>query len=132
MPANVTINDQRWQFIAGNKYFVLGTLRFSGTYVTGGIPLSFTDIRNPIPVGAALVKATRAPFYASIPNSGTYSFGYLTPAQQAPIADPPITTNMDINNGLLQIFSAGAELAGAASLASLPLVTGLFIFQGTE
>jgi len=141
MPAFVTINDDRWQFIAGNKYFVIGTIRMTGNYVAGGIPLSFKDTRNPIPVGASLIKASRAPFFADItPDAAGNQYNYLTPSEILGI-DPPNTVGTagrpmgqpvtDINDGKLVIRNAaGTEITGA--LPSGAATTGLFIFQGME
>jgi hypothetical protein len=132
MPANVELNDFRWQFRAGDKYFIIGSIVFSGTYTTGGVTLSFTDPRSPLPTNAALVKASRAPWIGIVPNDASgLEYVYITPSQVSNTV-PPNTTNADINNGLLKIFGAtGTELAAAAALPTVP-VLGLFIFQGME
>jgi hypothetical protein len=147
MPANVTVNDFRWQFIAGDKYWVIGTIRFSGNYTAGGTQLLFTDPRNPMPTSAATVKASRAPWFALIaPAANGSQFIYQSPSQlQTPPLDPPNTVGTvgrqnattfvsepsDINDGKLLVFSAaGVEYAGP--MGAFPLVTGLFIFQGME
>jgi hypothetical protein len=155
MPAMVTVNDFRWQFIAGDKYWVIGRIRLSGNYVTGGIPLSFEDTRNRfpnpgvpfnintmMPDGAGLVKATRAPWFTIIERDSTgNSFAFITPSQIHNI-DPPNTVGTagianptmgqtDINTGLLKIFTAaGTELPAGSVLNTF--VDGLFIFQGME
>jgi hypothetical protein len=143
MPANVTVNDFRWQFIAGDKYWVIGTIRFSGNYTAGGTQLLFTDPRNPMPTSAATVKAARAPWFAIIaPAANGSQFIYQSPSQlQTPPLDPPNTTGTagipvptdrtDVNDGKLLVFSAaGVEYAGP--MGGFPLVQGLFIFQGME
>jgi hypothetical protein len=152
MPVNVTVNDDRWQFIAGNKYWVIGTLRIDGSYVTGGIPVAFTP--NPFPPpsgiyrdpGPGTIKASRAPWFAVIPGIKGYTFNYISPSQRLSI-DPPNTVGTtgrenattfvsepsDINDGLLQIFSGADELQDTQDLErAIPPTTGLFIFQGME
>jgi hypothetical protein len=151
MPVNVTLNDDRWQFIAGDKYWVIGTLRFTGTYVTGGVPVAFTPVPFPPPSGIyrdpgpGTIKASRAPWFAIISSPG---FQYITPSMRTtPITDPPNTVGTtgrpnatvfisepsDINDGLLKMTTAaGAELASGADISTTAPVTGLFIFQGME
>jgi hypothetical protein len=155
MPVNVSVNDDRWQFIAGDKYWVLGTLRFSGNYTAGGVNVIFTpppgNPPNPVPSpgagyrdpGPGTIKSSRAPWFAVIPSgaNGT-SYTYLTPSVLNGI-DPPNTVGTasranavvftseptDINDGKLVIRNAaGAEVSG--DMSSYPAITGLFLFQG--
>lgn len=137
MPANVQLNDFRWQFIAGDKYWIIGSIVFSGTYVVGGIPVLFQPLANPVPGNQALVKASRAPWFAVIPgDSSGNSYVYITPSQLNNI-NPPNTVGTstggtsDVNGGVLQMYNAGAQLAAGDALPTTP-VSGLFIFQGME
>jgi hypothetical protein len=135
MPAFVTVNDDRWQFIAGNKYFVIGNVMFTGTYTTGGIPLLFQDQRNPKPTGSGSLKASRAPWFAIFmfgPYGGGNMWEYRTPSDIS-LTFPPITTAGDINNGLLVgRLPNGTEFTNGLDMTTFSPVTGLFIFQGME
>ena len=114
MPANVQITDDRYQFIAGNKYWVIGSVVMTGTYVTGGIPISFTDGRNPKPVGSGTLKASRPPWWSSIGPDGSGNTYTYTPTTGVKILGP-----------------GGVELTNGAALPATP-VNALFIFQGME
>ena len=148
MPANVIVNDDRWQFIAGNKYWVIAKIVLSGTYVTGGIPFSFDDPTevppNILPPPRGLVKASRAPWFAVIQNDSSGNvYSYITPSERFGI-DPPNTVGTvgpdgtlvvggpigDRDNGLLKITSGGTEVANGTALTATTY--GLFIFQGME
>jgi hypothetical protein len=149
MPAHVTVNDDRWQFIAGNKYWVIGTIEFSGNYETGGIPVTFTPSPPP-PIGElrqppeGTIKASRAPWFSIISNAAGRTFSYISPAHIfGNFGFPTINTVgtagrtdisdiSDINRGLLQASSGGTEVANNTNMSAWPKTTGLFIFQGME
>jgi hypothetical protein len=161
MPVNVSINDDRWQFIAGDKYWVIGTLRFSGIYTTGGTPVIFVPpAGNPPTVipgpgagyrdpGPGTIKASRAPWFAIIPASPAGgNFVYQSPSSLTnPITDPPNTVGTtgrpnattfvsqpsDINDGKLLVFSSGGiEIPNNTSMTGWSTAIGLFLFQGME
>jgi hypothetical protein len=107
MPATVTVNDFRWQFIAGDKYWLIGALRLSGAYVQGGIDVTFEDTRarfaSQLPAGtpinvntmmpdsAGTVKATRQPWFAVfMPDAEGRQFLFRTKSSQLG-QDPPNT-----------------------------------------
>jgi hypothetical protein len=107
MPAMVTVNDFRWQFIAGDKYWLIGAVRLSGAYVTGGVDVSFEDTRDRFPFpssppapfnintmlpdGAGTVKATRQPWFAIfMPGPNGEQFSFRTKSAQLG-QDPPNT-----------------------------------------
>jgi hypothetical protein len=103
--ATVTITDERYTWIEGNKYIVLGNIAISAspaTYTTGGIVCS---LLNP------LVKAGRTPVFVQVQGQGVGTTGTLFVYVYVPGADA--------SSGLLKIFSGGAgSAAGLAEFTS--------------
>jgi hypothetical protein len=82
--ATISIPDQRSTWVAGNKYFVRGTITIDAnpaTYTAGGILMSLL---------ASLVKASRTPVAVSVSGLTGYIFKYVK--------------GTDASNGLLKIF----------------------------
>ncbi len=82
--AVVTIPDERYSWVAGNKYFVLGTVAIDAspaTYAAGGLVMSLL---------APLVKASRAPLFVSVVGQAGYIYRYVP--------------GTDASNGKLMIF----------------------------
>lgn len=125
--ALVSLTDERNSWVAGNKYFVVGTLSVSAstaTYVTGGIPCNFF-----IP----LIKATFPPLAVQIWGQGLGTTGTLFEYRYVPGADA--------SSGLLKIFTGGAGgTAGLAELTQIAIpadvsgdtITFLAIFNGMQ
>jgi hypothetical protein len=99
--AVVSVTDQRNTFVAGDKYFIVGTLAITAspaTYTLGGIVCSFLK---------ALIKASRAPIFVQIYGVGAGTTGTLFEYRYI--------LGTDASNGLLKIFSGGSgSTAGLA------------------
>jgi hypothetical protein len=99
--ATVSFTDERNSWVAGNKYFVVGTLSITAstaTYTTGGIACSLLS---------PLIKASFTPLLVRVLGIGAGTTGTLFEYRYVPGADA--------SSGLLKIFSGGA--GGAAGLA---------------
>jgi len=103
--AIVSVTDERNTWVAGNKYFVEGTIAISAspaTYTTGGIACSFF---------LPLIKATFPPLLVHIQGQGVGTTGTLFVYVYVP--------GVDASAGLLKIFSGGAgSTAGLAEFTS--------------
>lgn len=121
--ATPSIPDNRFQFSAGSKYFVVGNITISAnpaTYTTGGIACSF--------LGISEFKATRIPLIVIIKNQTGYAYEYIP--------------GVDASSGLLKIFvqdaTATNPLAEMANGTTIPAaVSGdtiqfFAIFTGME
>jgi hypothetical protein len=115
--AAVTIPDERYTWVAGNKFLIVGTIAISAspaTYVTGGIAMSLF---------LPLVKATLTPIIVVIQGINGYIYKYVAGA--------------DASTGLLKIFVqdgvSGNPLAEMANATAIPAaVSGDTInFQAT-
>jgi hypothetical protein len=107
--ATVSLTDERNTWVAGNKYFVVGTLSISpstATYTTGGIACSLLT---------PLIKATRTPLSVRVWGRGLGTTGTLFIYQYIP--------GVDASSGLLKIFSGGA--GGAAGLSEFTSVAAI-------
>lgn len=124
--ALVSLTDERSSWVAGNKYFVAGSIAISAspaTYTTGGIACSFF-----IP----LIKATFAPLFVNVNANGSGTTGTLFTYVYIPGADA--------SAGLLKIFTTGtatqaglAELTSGAAIpadVSTDTITFIAIFNG--
>jgi hypothetical protein len=92
--ALASIVDERYTWVAGNKYYVIGNVAISvspATYVTGGIPMNLF---------LPLVKATFAPILVRVIGQGAGTTGTLFVYVYIPGADA--------SAGLLKIFTTGA------------------------
>lgn len=107
--AIATLTDERNSWVAGNKYYAVGTLAISAspaTYVTGGIVCSFF-----IP----LIKATFTPLLVQVSGQGSGTTGTLFVYVYVPGADA--------STGLLKIFTGGAgSTAGLAEFTNLTAI----------
>lgn len=125
--AIASLTDERNSWVAGNKYFAVGTLAISAspaTYVTGGIPCNLF---------LPLIKATFAPLLVQVQGQGLGTTGTLFIYEYVPGADA--------SAGLLKIFSGGAggtgglaELTTAAIPADVSgdTITFMAIFNGMQ
>jgi hypothetical protein len=103
--ATVSVLDERSSWVAGNKYFVEGTISISAstaTYTTGGIACSFLQ---------PLIKVTRTPVLVQVQGQGVGTTGTLFEYRYVP--------GVDASAGLLKIFTGGAgSAAGLAEFTS--------------
>jgi hypothetical protein len=124
--ALASIIDERYTFVAGNKYFVFGNLAISAAsavYVTGGIAMNLF---------LPLIKATFPPIFVIVQGQGKGSGGTLFVYEYVPGADA--------SAGLLKIFTANTSGDGLAELAasSIPgdvsgdTITFMAIFNGMQ
>lgn len=126
--ATVSITDERYTWVAGNKYFVAGNIAISpspATYVTGGILMNLF---------VPLVKANAAPISMTVTGQGQGATGTVFEYRYIPGADG--------SAGLLKIFTTGtATQAGDAELtngAAIPAdvsgdtITFIAIFNGMQ
>src|SRR5271154_6769313 len=82
--ATITIPDERYTWVSGNKYTVVGQIAISpspATYTTGGIACSFF---------VPLVKASLTPVTVWVDGESGYTYKYIPGA--------------DASQGLLQIY----------------------------
>lgn len=118
--AVVSIPDNRYSFVFGNKYAVIGTLAISASpavYVTGGIAMNLFNSE---------IKASRTPVLVLVTSSGVaagtiYDYDYIAGA--------------DASAGLLKISTGGAEIAASAIPAGVSgdtTIQFIAIFQGME
>lgn len=119
--ALASLTDERSSFVAGNKYFVIGSLAISlspAVYVAGGIVMSLF---------LPLIKATFPPVLVLVQGQSGYIYVYVPGA--------------DASAGLLKIFSSNG--ASPAALAEIPasaipagvssdVITFLAIFNGMQ
>jgi hypothetical protein len=99
--ATVTLTDERNSWVAGNKYYAIGTLAISAspaTYTTGGIACSLF---------LPLIKATFTPLLVRVVGQGAGATGTLFIYVYIP--------GVDASSGLLKIFSGGAGSAAGLS-----------------
>jgi hypothetical protein len=126
--ALVSVTDERNTFVAGNKYFVVGTIAISAspaTYATGGIPMNLFQ---------PLIKATFPPLLVIVQGQGAGTTGTLFVYEYIPGADA--------SAGLLKIFTGGAGstavLAEFTNTTAIPAdvsgdtITFLAIFNGMQ
>lgn len=114
--ATVSLIDERYSWVAGNKYFVVGNIAISAapaTYTTGGIACSFS---------VPLIKATMTPILVQIQGQTGYVYQYIPGA--------------DASSGLLKILTGAAaqspltELTNSASIPAA--VSGdTIVFEAT-
>jgi len=125
MSASLTVN-QHWT--DGKRLHIVGLITLSGSYVTGGVPLSLL-VDN--------VFTTQPIVHSDVVGKGGY-YGYdigtlyeyryvAAPFQQSP-PNPP---NAFLANGLLRVYSAGTELSAGPFPAGVLNDTKFFygIFQ---
>ena len=82
--ATVTITDERYTWVSGNKYVVIGNVAIGAsplTYVTGGVTMSLL---------VPLVKASRSPILVDFNCQSGYVYQYVP--------------GTDASNGKLKIF----------------------------
>jgi hypothetical protein len=99
--AVASLTDERNTWVAGNKYFAVGTLAISAspaTYTTGGIACSLF---------LPLIKATFPPLFVRAWGQGLGATGTLFVYEYVPGADA--------SAGLLKIFTGGAGSAAGLS-----------------
>jgi hypothetical protein len=126
--ATVSITDERYTWVAGNKYFVVGNITISASpaiYTTGGIACNLF---------LPLLKATFPPILFKARGQGAGSTGTLFIYVYIPGADA--------SAGLLKIFTTGAatqdglaELTNAAAIpadVSGDTITFEAIFNGMQ
>ena len=119
--AAVSMTDERYSFVAGNKYFVVGQVAISAspaTYTQGGIAMNMF-----IP----LLKATMTPIFVIIQGQSGYVYIYIPGA--------------DASAGLLKILTGAAAQSALTELtngANIPAgvsgdtITFLAIFNGMQ
>lgn len=102
--AVVSVLDDRYTWVAGNKFYVLGTIAIDAspaTYATGGLAMNFS---------VPLIKATLAPVHVSVSGQSGYVYIYIPGA--------------DATAGLLKIFVQDAiaanPLAEMANALAIP------------
>jgi hypothetical protein len=126
--AIASLTDERNSWVAGNKYFAVGTLAISAspaTYTTGGIACNLF---------LPLLKVTFAPLFVEVNSLGSGTTGTLFEYVYIPGADA--------SAGLLKIFTTGtATQAGMAELtngAAIPadvsgdIISFFAIFNGMQ
>lgn len=100
-----SVIDERYTWVAGNKYFVVGNLAVSAspaTYTTGGIACSLF---------LPLIKATFTPIFVQVYGQGLGTTGTLFVYEYVP--------GVDASAGLLKIFTSnGAGPAGLVEFTS--------------
>lgn len=118
--ALVSLTDERNTWVAGDKYFVVGTVTISAspaTYVGGGLVMNFLT---------ALIKASRVPIAVFVYGISGYIYSYVA--------------GTDASNGLLKVFVQDAvatnpllEMANALAIPaglSGDTITFMAIFTG--
>lgn len=113
--AAVTIPDERYGWVAGNKYFIVGKINVTvspAVYVTGGIVMNFA-VPN--------VKATRTPIFVDVNGTSGYQYQYIPGA--------------DATSGLLKILTGAAAQSALTELsaAAIPAAVSsdIITFQAT-
>jgi len=102
--ATVSIPDERYTWVGGNKYYALGTVAIGAsplTYTAGGMAMSLL---------VPLIKASRTPLKVTVSGRTGYIFKYIP--------------GTDASNGLLMIFVqdavAGNPLLEMADATAIP------------
>lgn len=125
--ALASVTDERNTWVAGNKYFVVGTVAVSAspaTYVVGGIPMNLF---------LPLIKATFPPIFVHVYGQGLGATNTLFTYAYVP--------GVDASAGLLKIFGTGTatedglnELTTAAIPADVSgdTITFIAIFNGMQ
>lgn len=103
--AVVTIPDNRYGGMEGNKYRVFGTVAITASpavYVTGGIAM---DMFVP------LLKASRIPIFVNILGINGYIYSYVN--------------GVDASTGLLKIFQQSAATSALTELPASAIPSGV-------